>query len=130
MSNLKPPPVYKIIVMQLVATGLIAVVLLLFLNATAAFSILIGGLISAIPNCYFTIQAFKFNGARNAEKVVKSFLKGEIGKIVITIVLFALAFTQITNVNEIALMAGFIAVQFIGIIMSAVISSSPSGNRA
>jgi len=125
MSNLKPPPVYKIIMTQFVATVVIAAILLFFTNSIVAYSVLVGGLVSAISNCYFAVQAFRYNGARNADKVVKSFMKGEIGKIVITIVLFALTFTLITNINEIALIMGFIAIHFIGIMMSGLINQGP-----
>ena len=93
-----------------------------------AYSVLMGGLISALSNSYFALHAFKYGGARNAERVVKSFIKGELGKIVITIVLFALSFTLITNLNELALILGFIATHFVGVMMSGLISYSPSGS--
>lgn len=129
MSNLKPPPFYKIIVMQLVAATTLAATSLIFSNAVAAYSILIGGLVSAVPNCYFAIQAFKYQGATNAKKVVRSFMKGEIGKIGITIVMFAVVFSLLENINEIALITGFVAVQFIGIMASGLMNNSPTGSR-
>ena len=129
MSNLKPPPVHRIIVAQLVATALMALTFLFFLNVVAAYSILIGGLISALPNAYFAVQAFRYRGARNADKVLKSFRKGYFGKLGITIILFALAFTLVTTINEIALIGGFVAVQFCGTIMSGLINYSPNSNN-
>ena len=93
-----------------------------------AYSVLLGGLISALPNSYFALHAFKFRGARNADKVVKGFIRGELGKLVITMVLFALSFTLVTNLNELALILGFIATHFVGVMMSGFISYSPSGN--
>ena len=75
MTNLRPPPVYKVIVAQLAATIFIAAVSLLFSGSVIAYSVLLGGLISALPNSYFAFQAFKYQGARNADKVVKSFIK-------------------------------------------------------
>lgn len=126
MSNLKAPPVYKVIVAQLAATILIATISLLFIGVTAAYSALLGGLISALPNSYFVRHAFKYQGARNAEKVVQSFIRGELGKIIFTIVLFALSFTLITNLNELALILGFILIHFVGVTMSGMISYRPS----
>lgn len=128
MSNLKPPPVYKIIVAQVAMTAILAIVVLVFSNTIAAMSILVGGLVSAIPNCYFAVQAFRYRGARNAEKVVKSFRKGVLGKTALTIVLFALAFSLIVNINAAALITGFVAAQFIGIMMAGLIEYTPSGN--
>ena len=129
MTNLRPPPVYKVIVAQLAATIFIAAVSLLFSGSVIAYSVLLGGLISALPNSYFAFQAFKYQGARNADKVVKSFIKGELGKIGITIVLFALSFTLITNLSELALILGFITTHFVGVMISGLIGYSPTSNK-
>ena len=129
MTNLRPPPVYKVIVAQLAATIFIAAVSLLFSGSVIAYSVLLGGLISALPNSYFAFQAFKYQGARNADKVVKSFIKGELGKIGITIVLFALSFSLITNLSELALILGFITTHFVGVMMSGLIGYSPTSNK-
>jgi len=117
-------------VVQLVATVLIAAIFLFFSNEVAAYSILIGGLISAISNYFFAVQAFRYRGARNAQKVVKSFMKGEAGKIVITLLLFALTFTLISAINEAAVIGGFFAAQFVGIMASGMINYSPAGNNS
>ena len=130
MNNLRPPPVYKVIVAQLIATAFITAISLLFSGSVTAYSALLGGLISALPNSYFVLQAFKYQGARNADKVVKSFIKGELGKIAITIVLFALSFTLITKLSELALILGFIATHFVGVMMSGLISYSPTSEKS
>jgi len=130
VNNLRPPPVYKVIVAQLIATAFIAAISLLFSGYVTACSALLGGLIRALPNSYFALQAFKYQGARNADKVVKSFIKGELGKIVITIVLFALSFTLITNLSELALILGFITTHFVGVMMSGLISYSPTNEKS
>jgi F0F1-type ATP synthase assembly protein I len=56
-------------------------------------------------------------------------MKGELGKILITLVLFALSFALITNLNEIALILGFVITHFVGVMMSGFINFSPSGNK-
>ncbi len=129
MTNLRPPPVYKVIVAQLAATAFIAAVSLLFSGNVVAYSVLLGGLISALPNSYFAVQAFKYQGAQNADKVVKSFVRGELGKIGITIVLFALSFALITNLSELALILAFVTTQFVGVMMSGLISYSPTSDK-
>jgi ATP synthase protein I len=128
-SNLKPPPVHRIIVVQLVVAALSAALFLVFSNVTAAYSSLIGGLVSAIPNGFFMVQAFRFRGARNAEKVVKSFLKGEIGKITITVLLFVLAFTLIRTLDVVALIGGFVVTMLAGIVMSGTINYNPGAQN-
>ena len=130
MTNLRPPPVYKVIAAQFAATGFLALVSLLLIGKVVAYSVFLGGVISALPNSYFVIQAFRFQGARNADRVVKSFIRGELGKIGITITLFALSFTLFTSLSEIALILGFIVVQFAGVVMSGLVSYSSRGNNA
>ena len=117
------------IVAQFAVTAFIAAVSLLLSGSVMAYSALLGGLISTLPNSYFTLQAFRYRGASNADKVVKSFIKGELGKIVITLVLFALSFTLITDLNELALILGFILTHFVGVMMSGLIDYSPSSDK-
>lgn len=126
MSNIKTPAVYKVIVSQLAATSFIAAISLLFFGSVVGYSVLLGGLISALPNSYFALHAFRYSGARSADKVVKSFIKGELGKIIFTVVLFALCFTFITNLNELALIGGFALVHFVGVMASGFISYNPA----
>ena len=126
MTNLRPPSVYKVIVAQLVWTVSLSLVCLSIFGVVAGYSALLGGLISAVPNSYFALHAFKFQGARNADKVVKSFIRGELGKIVFTGVLFALSFTLVTSLDELALIAGFVAPHFVGVVMSGTIDYSPT----
>jgi len=115
---------------QLAATGFMAAISLLFSGSIIAYSVLLGGLISALPNSYFALHAFKFRGARNADKIVKGFIRGELGKIVITVVLFAFAFALITSLNEVALIIGFVITHFVGVVMSGLINYSPTNNKA
>ena len=129
MSNLKTPPVYKVTIAQLAATVFIAVISLLISGIILAYSVLLGGLISAVPNSYFAFHAYRYQGARNAQNVVKGFIRGELGKIVMTVVLFALSFTLITSLNELVLILGFTLTHFVGVVMSGFISYSPSQNK-
>jgi ATP synthase protein I len=126
VTNLKPPPVYKVIVAQAAASFLIATVSLLLVGLVTAYSGLLGGVISTLSNSFFVSQAFRYSGARNAKKIVQSFMAGEIGKLIIVIGLFALSFGLITNLNAYALILGFIVVQFVGVIASVRLNYSPS----
>merc|ERR1712000_82232 len=44
-----------------------------FVNGVAAYSLLIGGLISVLPNAYFARQAFRYAGAAYAREVTRAF---------------------------------------------------------
>ena len=91
---------YKVILTQLIGPALLAVTFLWTTDAAVARSVFAGGLISALSNSYFAVQAFRYQGAENADKVVRSFLKGEIGKIVIAILLFALSFNFLEDLTS------------------------------
>ena len=129
MSNLKTPPVYKVIIAQLAVTIFMAVISLLLSGIVLAYSVLAGGLISALPNSYFALHAYRYQGARNAQNVVKGFIRGELGKIIMTVILFAFSFTMITSLNELALILGFTLIHFVGVVMSGFISNSPPQNK-
>ena len=49
-----------------------------------AVSALMGGLIQILPQAWFSRQAFKYAGASNVDKVVRSMYRGELGKVVMT----------------------------------------------
>lgn len=106
---------HKVILAQLIGPALLAATFLWTTNAAVAQSVLAGGLISALSNSYFAVQAFRYQGADNADKVVRSFLKGEIGKILIAVLLFALSFNFLENLNVVALFSGFLFAHLIGI---------------
>ena len=106
---------YKVILAQLIAPALLAATFLWTTDAAIARSVFAGGLISALSNSYFAVQAFRYQGADNADKVVRSFLKGEIGKIVIAVLLFALSFNFLEGLNVVALFSGFLFAHLIGI---------------
>lgn len=78
----------------------------------AALSILLGGLVSALPNVYFARMVFRHHGAQAAQKIVSSFYKGEAMKLLLTIGLFALTFKYL-DVAPLAFIVGFIVVQML-----------------
>ena len=129
MSNLKTPPVYKVIIAQLTVTVFVAVIFLLISDVVLSYSLLVGGLISAVPNSYFALHAYRYQGARNAQKVVKGFIRGELGKIIMTVMMFAVSFALITSLNELASILGFTLIHFVGVVMSGFINYGPTNNE-
>lgn len=57
-----------------------------------SFSMFIGGMIAIIPRVVFAFKAFKYSGASASEKVVEAFFSGVKIKMVLSAVLFVLAF--------------------------------------
>ena len=57
-----------------------------------AQSILAAGVVTIVPNSVFALKAFKYAGAKSSKLVVESFFSGVKLKMVLTALLFALAF--------------------------------------
>ena len=76
----------------------------------SASSMLIGGLVSAVPNLYFARVLFRYHGAQSAKKIVNSFYKAEAIKLLLTFSLFAIIF-KFLNIVPLVFFAGFIVAQ-------------------
>lgn len=110
MSSIPRPPAYKIIVLQLALTLIVA--LLAWLHSdVAAGSALLGGLTCALPNAYFIWRVFRYAGARSTPRIVQSLYRGEAWKFALTAVAFAVIFVHVEPLNYLALFAGYLTVQ-------------------
>lgn len=81
---------------RLLAAQTVTAVALVFIfgvagGLMAAFSALLGALVSLIPNGIFIALVFRFAGASSAQQVVLSFFAGEALKIVLSVVLLMVA---------------------------------------
>lgn len=112
MASIPRPPVNRIAFTQFGLTFLIATLLGLMVDSTAAWSALSGGLICAIPNGYFIWRAFRYSGAQSTSRIVPAFYQGEAWKFMLTALGFAAVFTSLDPLNVWALFGSFVAVQF------------------
>ena len=94
---------------QLGITLVLAIVSTMALNIRGGFSALLGGLVCIIPNAYFAVKLFKYQGARAAKQIVNSFYKAEALKIILSIVLFTAVFT-LCKITPLAFFASYILV--------------------
>lgn len=104
-------PVFPVLLAQLVVLLIAAVVLWLWRDGVAGYSGLCGGLIAWVPNMYFAHKAFRFSGARAAQAIVRSFYAGEMGKMILTAVLFALTFAGVKPLEALAVFGVFLLTQ-------------------
>ena len=107
-------PVFPVLLAQLVVLLLAAAVLYGWRGPVASYSGLCGGLIVWLPNLYFAHKAFRFSGARAAQSIVRSFYAGEAGKLILTAVLFALAFVVVKPLEAPALFGIFVLALSVG----------------
>ncbi len=104
--TLRSPLRYSLTV-QLAAVAVLTLLTLPF-GKVAALSTMLGALVYVLPNLYFTHYAFRFRGAERAMWIRQSFLWGEMGKLSLTAVGFALIFRFMEPVSLYFLFAAFV----------------------
>ncbi|HLF67408.1 MAG TPA: ATP synthase subunit I, partial [Gammaproteobacteria bacterium] len=82
----------------------------LWQGPVGAYSAFWGGIICVTANSFLFYQAFKTGGAQAAQKIMRGFVWGQMGKFLITVVLFALAFL-VGQVEPLALFLGYLFTQ-------------------
>ena len=105
-----------------VGVGLcLAAVVWLWQGGVAGASVVAGTFVAVIPN---TFLAARLLGARNdARALMRSAWIGELGKLLLTVVLFGVVFAFLRPLSAAAVFAGFIAAQM------AVLGSLLVGNK-
>ncbi len=92
----------------LVGLGLAAVLWTLF-GSVAGYSALLGSLVCVLPNAFLGLRLIL--PRRDPRAIKQAAWVGEMGKLALTVLLFALVFTSVKPLNVAALFAGFIASQ-------------------
>lgn len=83
---------YQQIGLSIILVILCSLMSYMILGSAQASSVLAGGAIGILPNYIFALKAFKYAGATASKLVVESFFSGVKLKMLVTAVLFALAF--------------------------------------
>lgn len=109
-----------LLIAQLLSALLLGVLAWTIWGAVTGTSALLGGLICWLPNCYFAFRAFRYRGARQARRIVRSFYAGAAGKMALTFGLFALVFAKVEPISPLALFGGFVGVQMLNWIVPLV----------
>lgn len=117
-TGIPRPPVYRIALVQTVVLAVVAAILWLVSPAWAA-ALFWGGMIEALPRLYFGIYAFRFTGARRMRQVLASLRRGEMGKFVLVVVMFAGLFVMNRSIAPAAVFLGYFASWLLGMVLSA-----------
>ena len=103
----KTRAVFRFIATQLVLVFCLSVGIYMIYDGLHAYSFLAGALASVLPSLYMAWRVFGHAGTRAAQDVVKSFYRGEAGKLVLTAILLSAVFIFIKPIAAGALFAGF-----------------------
>ncbi|WP_020405474.1 F0F1 ATP synthase subunit I [Hahella ganghwensis] len=111
-SQIKRPPVYRVVIVQAFVTLTLAIVGWSF-SSVHGYSALLGGLICTLPNCYFAYRTFAYRGASAARHIVKNFYRAEAVKLGLTALLFGLVFKFVQPLEPGSLFLVFFIVQVV-----------------
>ncbi|WP_096086641.1 ATP synthase subunit I [Agaribacterium haliotis] len=92
--------------LQLLATVIVSPLAALW-GKVEFYSLLLGVAVYVLPNLYFTYYAFRFHGADYAAWIKHSFMWGEMGKLSLTAIAFALVYRFVDPLEVKALFSGF-----------------------
>jgi ATP synthase protein I len=84
----------------------------------AAYSALLGGMISLVPDYYFARRVFRRYTDRSPEEAATLMLRAEIVKLTLAVLMFAAVFAFIMALNVVALIMGFVLVKVTGVVAS------------
>jgi len=101
----------KVLVLQIGIGAILTVVLWGTYGPVAGYSALLGSLTCAIPNAFLALRLAAPRWDPGAKELVRAAYIGELGKLAITVAMFASVFALVRPLAVAALFTGFIAAQ-------------------
>ena len=83
------------------------------MGATAGKSALLGGVAVVIPNGFLAARLLRQSGDESMTAIMRSAWIGEIGKLLLTVLMFAAIFAAVRPLEPVAVFGGFIAAQLV-----------------
>ena len=84
----------------------------------AAYSALLGGMISLVPDYYFARRVFRRYPGLSPVESAGLMLRAEVVKIALVVLMLGAVFTFIMAVNVLALIAGYVLVKATGVVVA------------
>lgn len=111
MPEASEATVAKVLLAQLGLTVILTAIFWGTDGRVAGYSALLGGMTCVIPNAFLALRLAA--PRRDAGALVRAAYAGELGKLVLTVLMFGVVFTQVRPLSAGALFAGFIAAQLV-----------------
>jgi len=119
---------FILLAQTLVSLGL-AALLWLFQDIETASAGLMGGMTAVIPNAFLAARLLGPSASKDAKALLRAAWVGEIGKLLLTVLLFAVIFLVIEPSSALAVFGGFIAAQSM-VLGALLVGSGASRNFA
>ena len=106
-------PIVSILLIQFLLSGILAGALALGVGQTVGLSALLGGAVAVIPNAFLAARLLAPGSGANAKALLRAAWLGEIGKLMMTVALFAAVFAAVRPLSALAVFGGYIAAQLV-----------------
>lgn len=101
------------LLVQVCVSFVAAVLFWVWMGETAGKSALLGGVAVVIPNGFLAARLLRSGRDDSAMAIMRSAWIGEIGKLLLTVLLFAAIFGAVRPLEPLAFFCGFIAAQMV-----------------
>jgi len=101
------------LLVQACVSIVVAAVLWVWMGEVAGMSALLGGVTAVVPNGFLAARLLQPSRDESARAMMRSAWFGEIGKVLLTALLFGVIFGFVRPVHPLAVFAGFIAAQLV-----------------
>src|SRR5262245_26897448 len=101
------------LLVQMCVSFVVAAVSWVWVGEVAGTSALLGGAAAVVPNGFLAARVLQPNRDLSADAMMRSAWIGEIGKLLLTVLLFGVIFGVVRPIQPLAVFAGFIAAQLV-----------------
>lgn len=101
------------LLVQACVSFVLAAVAWVWVGELASTSVLLGGMVAVVPNAFLAARLLKPSRDLSAGAMMGAAWFGEIGKLLLTAVLFGVIFGFVRPIEPLAVFAGFIAAQLV-----------------
>jgi ATP synthase protein I len=115
------------LLVQTCVSFVVAAVSWILVGEVAGWSALLGGAAAVVPNGFLAARVLQPNRDLSADAMMRSAWIGEIGKLLLTALLFGVIFGVVRPIQPLAVFAGFIAAQLV--VFGALLVGSGGGPR-
>jgi ATP synthase protein I len=113
---------------QVCVSLVVAAVLWVWMGGVAAVSALLGGMAVVIPNGFLAARVLQPSRDESAAAMLRAAWIGEIGKLLLTALLFGVVFGVVRPIEPLAVFAGLIAAQLV--VLGALLIGGGAGAQA
>ena len=128
MLKTKTTQIKRIVLIQFTAS-LVAGFLGWIVEQSLAPSILAGALIASSTNAYFAWKVFSKQKEVKSSEILSTYYGAEVGKIILTVMLFVAAFNALKPLNVVALMCAYLLITIIPVLASFYFNDDDTNRR-